>query len=429
MHADVDVAVIGAGAAGLGAARALQTAGLSVLILEARDRIGGRACTTMLPDGIVFDIGCEWLHSANKNLFVKVAGSLDLPLSDAGASWNELMGHSGIPQADQREFQKAFRAFEARLDRSQVLAEDVPASTFLEPGNRWNFLIDAESTYVSGAELNIVSAHDAAAYDDTHNDWRAVNGYGHLIVTHGQHCPVALGTRVEAIEWTSKGVTIETSKGRLHAQYAICTIPSNLIAGEAITFRPRLADKIEAASGLPLGYAEKVLLRVDRPEELPADGHFFGSTVRVETGSYDIRPLGQPCIAGYFGGSFAKSLAEKGSAALFDAAIEELVDLLGSDFRRRLKPELASSWMTDPFATGSYSHALPGKAQCRRVLAAPVDGRLFFAGEATSSNLYSTAHGAYLTGVRAAREILDARVCAARTGPLRRIERNSTAPA
>src|SRR5262249_10187381 len=112
-----------------------------------------------------------------------------------------------------------------------------------------------------------------------------------------------------------------------------------------------------------------------------------------------------------------KSLAEEGSAALFDAAIEELVDLLGTGFRRRLKPELASSWMTDPFATGSYSHALPGKAQCRRILAAPVDGRLFFAGEATSSNLYSTAHGAYLTGVRAANEILGARVCSAKTGP------------
>lgn len=414
MHADVDVAIIGGGAAGIAAARALQNAGLSVLILEARDRIGGRSCTTTLPDGVVFDIGCEWLHSADKNLFVSIARSLDLPLSDAGTSWNELMGHSGIPRADQLEFQTAVRAFEARLELSTVLAEDAPASTFLEPDNRWNPLIDAVSTYVSGAELNLVSAHDAAAYHDTDNDWRAVNGYGNLIATHGRYCPVALRTRVDVIELTSRNVTIETSKGRIHAQYAVCTIPSNLIASEALAFRPRLLDKIEAASGLPLGYAEKVLLRVDRPEDLPVDGHFFGSTARVETGSYDLRPLGQPCIEGFFGGAFAKVLAEEGPAALFDAAIKELVGLMGSDFRRRLHPELASSWMTDGFATGSYSYALPGKAQCRQLLAAPVDGRLFFAGEATSPNLYSTAHGAYLTGVRAANEILDARACAAK---------------
>lgn len=107
------------------------------------------------------------------------------------------MGHSGIPEADQLEFRQAIRTFEARLDLSTVLAQDVPASTFLEPENCWNPLIDAVSTYVSGAELDLVSAHDAAAYDDTENDWRAVNGYGNLITTHGQYCPVALSTRVE----------------------------------------------------------------------------------------------------------------------------------------------------------------------------------------------------------------------------------------
>jgi monoamine oxidase len=123
-------------------------------------------------------------------------------------------------------------------------------------------------------------------------------------------------------------------------------------------------------------------------------------------GTYHLRPFGQPCIEGFFGGRYAKALEDAGEGALAAAAIDEIVWYLGNDFRRKLSPLSESRWAHDPFARGAYSHALPGHADKRAVLAAPVDGRLFFAGEATSPNFFSTAHGAHDSGVRAAREVM-----------------------
>jgi len=139
---------------------------------------------------------------------------------------------------------------------------------------------------------------------------------------------------------------------------------------------------------------------------LPKDGNLRGATMRAAMGSFPLRPFGQACIEGYFGGRFARQLEEAGDGALAAEAIDEIAVLLGNDFRKKLKPLAESRWSHDPFARGSYSHALPGHAGKRAELAAPFDGRLFFAGEATSPNFFSTAHGARDSGERAAREVL-----------------------
>ena len=149
-------------------------------------------------------------------------------------------------------------------------------------------------------------------------------------------------------------------------------------------------------------------LALDQPEALPNDGNLRGATMRTAMGAYHLRPFGQACIEGFFGGRFARELEDAGDGALAAQAIDEIVALLGSDYRRRLKPLAESRWAHDPFARGSYSHALPGHAGARAVLAAPVDGRLFFAGEATSPNFFSTAHGARDSGERAAGEVMAA---------------------
>jgi monoamine oxidase len=130
--------------------------------------------------------------------------------------------------------------------------------------------------------------------------------------------------------------------------------------------------------------------------------------MRTAMGGFHLRPFGQPCIEGFFGGRFAQELEDAGDGALAAQSINEIVALLGNDFRRKLKPLSESRWAHDPFARGSYSHALPGHAGDRAVLAAPVDNRLFFAGEATSPNFFSTAHGARDSGERAAGEVLTA---------------------
>src|SRR6202011_543595 len=222
-------------------------------------------------------------------------------------------------------------------------------------------------------------------------------------------CPLALNTQVTLIDHSGTRVRIATSRGTLTANKVIVTVPTNLIADESIRFHPALSAKVDAARGLPLGLADKVMLALDEPEALPKDGNLRGATMRTAMGSFHLRPFGQACIEGFFGGSFAHALENSGDGALAAEAIDEIVALLGADFRRKLKPLAQSRWAHDPFARGSYSHALPGHAGDRAVLAAPVDGRLFFAGEATSPNFFSTAHGARDSGERAAEEVLATR--------------------
>jgi len=209
---------------------------------------------------------------------------------------------------------------------------------------------------------------------------------------------------------------IETSRGALTARAAIVTVPTTLIASGELRFSPALPDKQEAAAALPLGLADKVFMRVEQPQHLPVQTRLFGATDRVETGSYHLRPFGAPMIEGYFGGAFARELEEAGGEAFAAFAIDQIAALLGSDMRRRLTPMAVSRWHSDPYARGSYSYAKVGCSEQRAILAAPVDDRLFFAGEACSIHDYSTAHGAYRTGVRAAEEALTILTSSARSG-------------
>lgn len=404
----VDVAIIGAGAAGLGAAHALQGSVRSVIVLEARNRLGGRAWTVQASPEVTFDVGCGWLHSADKNSFVPIARALKFELNKDLPPWRERAYGNAFPQSERDDFMRAMDAFYERLWQAAQKSKDEPASLSLEPGNRWNPMIDAISTYINGCELKDMSTLDWDAYEDSELNWRVRRGYGALIAAYGAPCPVALNCNVTLVNHSGKRVRIETSQGTLTADKVIVTVPTNLIADEAIRFSPPLPAKVSAAAGLPLGVDDKVTLALEGAEAFPKEGNLRGATMRTEMGTYHIRPFGQPCIEGFFGGNFARALENAGEGAIAAHSIDEIASFLGNDIRRKLKPLYESRWGLDPFAKGSYSHALPGHAGDRAVLAAPVDGRLFFAGEATSPIFFTTAHGARDSGERAAQEVLAA---------------------
>jgi monoamine oxidase len=357
------------------------------------------------PD-VVFDLGCGWLHSADKNSFVPIAEHLNFEVNKALPPWRERAYGKAFPQAERDDFIRAIDEFYDRAEQAAKGGRDGAASACLEPDNRWNPMIDAMSTYINGCELDSVSILDMDAYEDTNINWRVRRGYGALMTAYGASRDIALNTRVTLIDHSGKRVRIETSQGTLMADKVIVTVPTNLIADEAIRFHPTLPAKVDAARGLPLGLADKVMLALDEPDALPQDGNLRGATMRTAMGTYHLRPFGQPCIEGFFGGSFAQQLEDAGQGALAAQSIDEIVTLLGNDFRRKLKPLSESRWAHDPFARGSYSHALPGHAGDRAILAAPVNNRLFFAGEATSPNFFSTAHGARDSGERAAGEVV-----------------------
>lgn len=408
LPSSVDVAIIGAGAAGLGAPHALAGSGLSVIVLEARNRLGGRAWTVQASPEVTFDVGCGWLHSADKNSFVPIARALAFELNKDLPPWRERAYGNAFPQSERDDFMRAMDAFYERLWQAAQKGKDEPASLSLEPGNSWNPMIDAISTYINGCELKDMSTLDWDAYEDSELNWRVRRGYGALIAAYGAPCPVALNCNATLIDHSGKRVRIETSQGTLTADRVIVTVPTNLIADEAIRFSPPLPAKVDAARGLPLGVNDKVTLALEGAEAFPKEGNLRGASMRTEMGTYHIRPFGQPCIEGFFGGSFACQLEDAGEGAIPAHSIDEIAGFLGNDIRRKLKPLYESRWGRDPFARGSYSHALPGHAGDRAVLAAPVDGRLFFAGEATSPTFFTTAQGARDSGERAAKEVLAA---------------------
>jgi monoamine oxidase len=406
---DIDVAVIGGGAAGIAAARRLGEARVRALLIEARPRLGGRAWSMIEPtSGTALDLGCGWLHSADRNPWATIAQQQKATLDKTQPPWARPSLEIGFPLAEQRAFHKAQHALWQRIDAAEQ-APDGPASELLEPGGRWNGLLNAVTTYISGAELDRVSATDLARYDDTGVNWRVVEGYGALMTACGARLNVVLGCPVQRIDHSGTRLRIETRHGAITADQAIIALPSAILADAPDLFAPVLPHKVDAAAGLPLGLADKLFLSLEHPEEFETETRLVGRSDRAGTATYHMRPFGRPQIEAYFGGTLARDLESADAAAFFDFAVSELVGLLGADFARRVKPIAIHRWGADPWARGSYSYAKPGKADCRAALAAPVDERLFFAGEACSLRDFSTAHGAYFTGVAAAEQVIAAR--------------------
>lgn len=405
---DPDVIVIGAGAAGLGAARRLAAAGFAVRVVEARNRLGGRAWTARDSSGLPIELGCAWLHSADENELSTLALQSGLTIDKARPPWRTQINDVGFARADQADFRAALGRLFARLDQAGEAEVDQSADHLLDPGNRWNELLNATSTYMNGVELDQLSVHDFWRYRDTGVNWRIAEGYGKLMAALAAGLDITFECPASMVDHTGPQLCIETPRGDLRTRAVIVTVPTDVLCAGGLQFHPALPDKIAAAAVLPLGLADKLYLGLDGAEEFPKDSHLYGALDSVRTASYHVRPFGRPLIEVYFGGGFARELEAEGEAAFASFAIGQLASLLGDGMRKRLHPIAATAWARDPYARGSYSHAMPGHADARATLAASVDARLFFAGEACSTHDFSTAHGAYRSGVAAADAVISA---------------------
>jgi len=402
---ETEVVVVGGGAAGIGAARKLTDAGVPCLLLEARDRLGGRAWTHEA-GGYPLDLGCGWLHSADKNPLTRIARDQGRRIDQTPPPWQRICKQSGFPIEEQKIFREAQTAFFERIDEMAKERPDAPSSQALAPDGRWNALISAVTTYIAGAEPDRVAMADFASYEDSGVNWRVVEGYGTAIVAHAQGVQVELNCPVLCIDRSGTRLRLITPKGAITAAQAIVTLPSALLAAHEDFFSPALPDKIEAARALPLGLADKLFIALEDAEEFEADSRMYGSPNRVATASYSMRPFGRPMIEVYFGGRHAEALEAEGVPAFFEFAVRELTELMGESFRKRLAPIGMHRWAADPFARGSYSYAVPGRSGAREQLAATIEDRIFFAGEACSLDSFTTAHGAFLSGLKAADAII-----------------------
>lgn len=406
---DTEIAIIGAGAAGIAAAWTARTYGLSYRLIEARSRVGGRAHTATTPAGQPFDVGASWLHAVdqgNPTAELAIAQGarpvLDRRrrvLLDAGG---------GIADAASRSaFEAAKAAATARIDAAppnSSLADCL--ATHDDPW--WQTQRAFAGPWLSGTDCADTDAADWASARSG-DDWLLPEGYGRLVQGLAHGLDVTLQCPLEAIEALPHGLRVSTSQGSFVAAHVVLTVPLGVLAAERIRFTPALPASFAAAlECLPMGRLMKVAIDL-LADPLGESGTYFLHYPAADEAAvlYQLRPCGHRLAYAFVGGSLARSLEAEPDFVVRDAVLDPLRRLLGAAVvERSFADALATRWAGDPFALGSYAVARPGGAAARTVLAKPVFERLHLTGEATAPDgWHGTVGGAWLAGRQAVARI------------------------
>src|SRR5712691_7726717 len=441
----VDVLIVGAGAAGLAAARDLSHAGLTVTIIEARPRIGGRILTLHDPRSPVpLELGAEFIHGASAET---------LPLAQAaGLAVLELPDTHELAAGGRFKPMGSFWELVDRMnhDLARRLAsrgKDFPVSEYLDsarvPAERRGLLRDFVQGFYA-AHPDRLSAKSLAVETEGGGDeadevagkqFRIANGGDALMkwLRDGldpERTEVRLSTVAEAVEWKRGTVNVVCRGGdraplpTLRARTALITLPLAVLKAGVVRFDPALPAKQRALAGLEMGQVFKIVLRFreafwEKPEFLKerraqAGSNGSGLTFLHAHGAevptwWTSLPVRSPVLVGYVGAVAAEQLLAEEPPSRLERSLVALSEVLAVP-RRELEEQLDASashdWRADPFARGAYSYIGVGGNGAPRALARPVDGTLFFAGEATNGAEIGTVAGALASGRRAAREVL-----------------------
>jgi monoamine oxidase len=417
MYMRTDVLVIGAGAAGLAAARALADAGREVIVLEARDRIGGRVWTDHAFGPIPVERGAEFIHGQRAGTWewLRRAGLRAEPF----ARWSGrriALGDGRVAGAwllrARPDLWRVFTLEDALATYSGPdcsLAEWLAARRFSPLAAHIADMRLAHSNCATAATISVAElAHELQLYDKGPGDFHIIEGYDRVLAAIAGGLDIRLGTAVEAIRWDADGVEAATAGGTFSARKAVVTLPLALLKAGAVLFDPLLpAEKQLAIDTLAMAPAMKLLLRFAEP--------FWDREMTFLTADspiavwWTIRP-GVPLLIGFATGPRAARLAAHGADGALERGLAQLDMLFGGAPRRLFVAGQVVNWAADPWACGGYSSVPPGAHGQRAALAAPV-GALHFAGEATVfDNNPATVHGALHSGERAAVEIMGERI-------------------
>lgn len=404
----VDVAIVGAGAAGLGAAKALENAGKSFVVLEAMNRSGGRAWTESDTFGVPIDWGCHWLHSASINPMRQFADDLGIAYIDHSVPWRVAENGTLLAEEATGEIITALhQLYEVGLGAGND-GIDVPLSDVVDSASIAYPLFESGVQAEWGFTPAQVSTLDAARYKDTDQNWPVTDGYGALVQKVAAGIPVSLDTTVKQIILQGDGVRLETNQGAIEARTVIVAVSTNVLSRGLIDFQPGLPDwKLAAAAAVPLGSDNKVILQIDS-RQIGIDEH---SSVRIPYPgapwfNIQMRPFGRDIASIYMGGPLCAELEAAGKDEQIAAGIDAMKAAFGTGVEKHIGARGASTWELEPSILGAYGAARPGEADKRADLAKPVEDRIFFCGEATHPWFFSTCHGAWMSGERAATEAI-----------------------
>ncbi len=415
-----DVIVVGAGIAGVSAACKLMDQGLSVLVLEARDRIGGRAYTESETFGVPYDHGCAWLHSADVNPLVPlIRDKAGFEIFDQGA--RDPIYFCEGRRASKPEVTQIEQAEDALYDDLWAYDAngkgDISIHDLRPPQDSWDQLAHLrKGPLEAGVSSDHLSVIDYQTQYETGTEWMVPKGLAAGIFKALGPVPVKLGTRVEKIEWGNKQVSLHTDQGTLSCRAVVITVPTEIIADESIAFSPALPpEKMAAFHALPMAVLDKITLQFSDSFNVLLPGvNTNEAYLQLQVGADEgdkwhnhlLRPFDLPMSTMFVGGELAKELTREAEEAVCDYALGSLASILGNDIKKLFVKGHFTRWLADPFARGGYAYSNIGQNHQREIARSPVGERLFFAGEALHGKWASMAPGAYLTGEQAAEEVL-----------------------
>ncbi|WP_426438210.1 flavin monoamine oxidase family protein [Bradyrhizobium genosp. P] len=401
---EADIVVIGAGAAGIAAARRIAAANRKVLVVEAASQIGGRCQTDISSFDVPFDRGARWMHNPDSNPMIRLARTAGLEIVTAPAGQKIRIGRRYARPGETEEFLAALVRTNRAIDDASRKADIACAAALPKDLGDWagtaEFLLGAS---FSGKDLKDVSAVDKVRAQDRNAAFACRQGLSTLIAKLGEQLPLALSTPAQRISWSNRDVVVETASGKITARAAIITVSSNVLTSGKIRFAPEIPKRaLDAAARLSLGSYDRIALQLPgNPLGLSRDDVIIEQSNSTRTAMLYGNIAGSSLCTIDVAGSFGHDLSAQGEQAMGAFAVEWLSKLYGSEIGAAVKKTTATRWNAQPFILGAMSAAAPGGQLSRKILTEPI-GCLYLAGEATHETLWGTVDGAWESGERAA---------------------------
>jgi len=402
---EADIVVIGAGAAGIAAARRIMAANRKVIVVEATAQIGGRCLTDTATFDVPFDRGARWMNNPDTNPMIKLARNAGLDVSAVPLAPKIRIGRRNARAGETEEFLAALVRANRAIDEASRGRADVACATAL-PKDLGDWAATAEfvlGANFTGKDLRDISAMDKARAQERNVVVACRQGLGTLVAKLGEQIPVSLSTPASRVSWSNREVAVETPAGKIAARAAIITVSSNVLNAGNIKFTPDIPKRqLEAAARLSLGSYDHIALQLPgNPLGLGRDDIFIEQSNSIRTALLFAKIAGSSLCSIDVAGSFGRDLSAQGEKAMVGFAVEWMTKLFGSEAGAAIKKSSATRWNSAPFALGAMSSAAPNGQPSRKILAEPV-GCMFLAGEATHETLWGTVDGAWESGERAA---------------------------
>lgn len=409
---EIDVVIVGAGAAGIAAARRIAAAGRRFVLVEASDHVGGRCVTDTRTFGVPFDRGAHTIYGPDSaNPLIRLAPRSAVEIYPAPSGQKVRIGRRNAREGELEDFLAALVRANRAIGDASRRSDNAAALGLPRDLGEWRGAVEfVLGPYNTGKELNETSAVDFAPMMERDTGFYCRQGFGALIAKLAEGVPVQLNTPVQAIDTGNRQnrVEVKSPRGTIVARFGIVTVSTEVLNSGKIKFESeRPVRHLEAASRLKLGSYDRIALELPgSPLGLQRDDVMFEKTDGIRTAALLANVGGSSLVTIDVAGKFGRELSGQGDKAMIDFSIDWLTGLFGADIRKALKRTAVTHWNADQWTLGAVSTASPGAQSMRRVLAEPMRDRLFFAAEAAHETLWGTVNGAWETGERAAEGVL-----------------------